>query len=151
MNYLKFIFKCALLILLSTNVIAQKNKTQYIKLPDGAYYPAKEGESYEMTLQSARETYPASFGLVKIPLEKLMDVDWFNQCRAKGVKEVRTEAAIGQLVQACNYQAIPKKCRVFQIKRDILGNESADERTKCVETCANENIYSRNYGDCSKG
>jgi hypothetical protein len=151
MNYKKFIFIFALMITLNTNVIAQKNKTQYIKLPDGAYYQVKEGESYEMALQSARETYPASFGLVKIPLEKLMDVDWFNQCRTKGVREARIEAAIGQIIQACNYQAIPKKCRAFQIKRDILGNESADERVKCVESCASENVYNKNFGECSKG
>ena len=120
-----------------------------ILLPDGNYFPVKEGESAEAAFEAAKKLYPKSFGLMKVADGKQIDLDWFNECKLKAATV--SNSAIGVAIQACRYKAIPKKCRVFNIETDSLGNEKGDERVRCVEECNNANYYSKSIGECSKG
>jgi hypothetical protein len=130
---------------------SQPNKPQYLRLPDGTHIQIKEGESADQAWFQAMRKYPEAFGLVVIPDNKKMDLDWFNTCRATGVKDAKTNAAISQMVAACKHKAVPKKCRVFDLKTDSLGNEVGEERIKCVAQCISANAISKSIGECSKG
>jgi hypothetical protein len=130
---------------------SQSNKPQYLRLPDGSHIQIKEGESADQAWLQAMRKYPEAFGLVVIPDNKKMDLDWFNTCRATGVKDAKTNAAISQMVAACKHKAVPKKCRGFDLKTDSLGNEVGEERIKCVEQCLSANAISKSLGECSKG
>lgn len=144
---MKYIILTLIFILFAPYAVAAK----YIKLPDGSLFPVKEGESYEHALREAQRIYPKPFGLIKLPREKIMDMNWFNQCKSKNIINAKTEAAIVQLTLTCEYQSVPKKCRQFQIERDGMGNESSDARLECVKSCNEANFYSSKVGECSKG
>lgn len=130
---------------------SQPNKPQYLPLPNGKYFEIRGGETPEQALSAAMAQYPSAFGLAVIPDNKKMDLDWFNTCRATGVKDAKTNAAISQMVAACKHKAVPKKCRGFDLKTDSLGNEVGEERIKCVEQCISANAISKSIGECSKG
>jgi hypothetical protein len=140
---------CFLLFLVCLNIQAQQKK--YLPLPDGSSLEVKEGMTAQQAWQQAMRVYPEAFGLKRIDENLVMDVDWFNQCRTRVAREAKTDASLNQMVQACRYQAVPKKCRIFSIKTDKLGNEVADELMTCYQACKESNIYSRTAGECSKG
>ena len=130
---------------------SQSNKPQYLNLPDGNHIQLKDGESPDQAWFQTMRKYPESFGLGRIPDNKKMDLDWFNTCRATGVKDAKTNAAISQMVAACKHKAVPKKCRGFDLKTDSLGNEVGEGRIKCIEQCTSANAISKSIGECSKG
>ena len=93
--------------------------------------------------------YPEAFGSVRIQKQKIMDLDWFNECKLKVA--TNSSASIAAAVQACEYKAVPKKCRIHTIDIDALGNEKGESRIQCVEECNKANYYSKTLGQCSKG
>lgn len=142
---------CMLIFLLTlTNIYAQ-NKKQSVILPDGSYFPIKEGEAPWEALNEARKLYPRAFGLEKIPDNKKFDLTWFNSCRLNSVKEAKTDIAASQMVMSCRELAVPYKCRNFQITKDDVGNEFGSERVQCVEECEKANYFTKTYGECKKG
>jgi hypothetical protein len=122
---------------------------QSVQLPDGGYFPIKEGETPSQALREAMKLYPEAFGNVKVPKQKIMDLDWYNECKLKSA--TTSNASIAAAVQACEYKAIPKKCRIHNIDKDALGNEKGESRIQCVEQCNKANFYSKTLGECSKG
>jgi hypothetical protein len=133
----------------TTNSIAQQKK--YLPLPDGNSVTIRDGESPAGAWLRAQKMYPEAFGFNKIDDNKKMDVDWFNQCRVNVSKEAKTDVALFQMLESCRQQAVPQKCRAFQVKSDTLGNETGDERVKCVEECSRANYYTKTIGECKKG
>lgn len=148
MSKISKLIGCAVLFFVCLNIQAQK---KYLPLPDGNSLEVKEGMTAEQAWAQAMRVYPESFGLKKIDENKIMDVDWFNQCRARVSKEAKTDSALGHMIKTCRYQAVPKKCREYQIKNDKLGNELADELVACYQSCEDSSAYSKSFGDCSKG
>lgn len=144
-----FIFLSVILVLVSP--LAQSQQRKAVQLPDGTWFPIKEGESPQAAMMEALRLYPKSFGTYRIPEDKKLDIDWFNKCRANAVKEAKTDAAINQMILSCKHMAVPKKCRSFEIKNDRLGNEVGEERMQCIEQCSSANYYSKSIGECSKG
>jgi hypothetical protein len=118
-------------------------------LPDGGYFPIKEGETPTQALREAMKLYPQAFGNVRVPKQKIMDLDWFNECKLKAASTA--SASIHAAVQACEYKAVPKKCRIHNVDKDALGNEKADLLIQCVEECSKANYYSKTLGECSRG
>jgi len=122
-----------------------------IELPDGSYFPLREGESVSRALSEARRLYPASFEIT-LPPEKTMDMDWYNDCIQKvSTSPNMSNSALGVAMGACEYKAVPKKCRAFAITKAPNGKESGDARMRCIEECRNANYYSKSVGECSKG
>ena len=122
---------------------------QSVQLPDGGYFPIKEGETPTQALREAMKIYPQAFGNVRVPKQKIMDLDWYNECKLKAASTA--SASIHAAVQACEYKAVPKKCRIHNVDKDALGNEKADLRIQCVEECSKANYYSKTLGECSRG
>lgn len=124
---------------------------QAIQLPDGSYFPLREGESTKDAWLKAQELYPDAFKLA-LPPEKTMDMDWYNDCIQKvSTSPNMSNSALGVAMGACEYKAVPKKCRAFAITKAPNGKETGDARVKCVEQCRNANYYSKSMGECSKG
>lgn len=140
-----------LLILLYCNINSFAQQKKYLPLPDGTSVEVKDGMSPTEAWLRAQKVYPEAFGLKKIDDEKKMDIDWFNECRARVAKEAKTDSALVQMIQSCRHQSVPQKCRAFQVKSDTLGNETGDERIKCVEECSRANYYTKTIGECKKG
>ena len=133
----------------SMTISSQTNAKKAIQLPDGSYFPVKEGESYIQAMNEAMKLYPKAFGQVKVQGQKIMDLDWYNECKLKA--STTSNASILTAIQACEYKAVPKKCRIHNIEKDMMGNEKGDERIQCVEECSRANYYSKSVGECSKG
>jgi hypothetical protein len=121
---------------------------QSVQLPDGTSVTIRAGESPQMAYTRAMNMYPEAFGNVRVPKQKIMDLDWYNECK---LKASTSSASIHAAVQACEYKAVPKKCRVHNVDKDALGNEKADLRIQCVEECNKANYYSKTLGECSRG
>ena len=124
---------------------------QALPLPDGSYVTIREGETPLQTWIRAQAMYPKAFGMESIPENKKYDLDYFNDCKLKIMKEAKTDVALMLAIDSCKYKAIPKKFRAFQIKKDAVGNEKADELIICVEECNKANSISKLFGECSKG
>ena len=139
----------ALLGLFCVKIVAETKTGKFVELPNGSYFPAKEGESVQQTLREANRLYPEAFGNVRVPKQKIMDLDWYNECKLKAA--TTSSASIQAAVQACEYKAVPKKCRLHNVEKDALGNESANARIQCVEECSKANYYSKTLGECSRG
>jgi hypothetical protein len=122
---------------------------QSVQLPDGTYVTIRPGESPLQAYTRAVDMYPEAFGNVKVPKQKIMDLDWYNECKLKAA--TTSSASIQAAVQACEYKAVPKKCRIHNVNKDALGNEKADLRIQCVEECSKANYYSKTLGECSRG
>lgn len=137
------------MFLVSTSLSAQKELS--LPLPDGSFVRIREGETAKAAWIRAQNMYPEAFGFKKIDDANKMDIDWFNDCRTRISKEAKTDAALGQMLASCRHQAVPQKCRGFQVKFDAIGNEVGDERVRCVEECSLANFYSKNLGECKKG
>ena len=147
------IFKQYILItllgLFCVEIVADTKTGKFVELPNGSYFPIKEGETPTQALSEAMKLYPQAFGNVRVPKQKIMDLDWYNECKLKVASTA--SASIHVAVQACEYKAVPKKCRVHNVDKDALGNENADLRIQCVEECNKANYYSKSLGECSKG
>lgn len=139
------------LVVFTSASYSQTNNRQFLRLPDGSSVQIKDGQSADDAWWQAMRNHPKSFGLYVIPETKKMDLDWFNECRANAVKNAKTDSAVGQLVNACRHQAVPKKCRTLEVTKDSLGNEVGEARIQCVEQCSSANIISKKAGECSKG
>ena len=139
----------AICILIANASLADSKSGSYVQLPNGSYYQAKEGQTLQQALRDANQSYPEAFGNVRVEKQKIMDLDWYNECKLKAA--TTSSASIAAAVQACEYKAVPKKCRIHNLKKDALGNESADARIQCVEECNKANLYSKSLGECSRG
>jgi hypothetical protein len=139
----------AISILIANASLADSKNGKYVQLPNGSYYQAKEGQTLQQALRDANQSYPEAFGNVRVPKQKIMDLDWYNECKLKAA--TTSSASIQAAVQACEYKAVPKKCRIHNVEKDALGNESADARIQCVEECSKANYYSKSLGECSRG
>ncbi len=144
-------YRLSLVFLLLTCGYLGSPLAGYIKLPDGKYYEAPEGFSAAQAYAKARQDYPESFGLNKIPQEKKFDATFFNECKLDVVKNTRTVPAMAAGIDVCEKKAVPKKCRVYEVKKDYLGNESGADRIRCVQACSQASVFSRKFGDCSPG
>jgi len=140
-----------ILIFIFLQILSLAYANQYLKLPDGTYYEVKDGVSALDATVEAQRKYPEAYGLFRIDEEKKYDAEWFNDCKQKAAKEVHVDNAMIASIQACKFKAVPKKCRAYQITNDRLGNEVGKERIQCIEDCKNANIYSKTFGECSKG
>ncbi len=145
-SYRKIIISLTWMLLLVSQI---GFAVQSVQLPDGGYFPIKEGETPTQALREAMKLYPQAFGNVRVPKQKIMDLDWYNECKLKAASTAN--ASIHAAVQACEYKAVPKKCRVHNVDKDALGNESADLRIQCVAECSKANYYSKSLGECSRG
>ena len=122
-----------------------------VELPDGTYVAIRDGETPQQAYSRAQKMYPDAFQLT-LPPEKKMDMDWFNDCIHKASTSPNmSNAALRVAVEACEYKAVPKKCRTFAVTKAANGRESGDARGNCVEQCRNANFYSKSVGECSKG
>lgn len=137
--------------LLATAAHAQGEKKQYLPLPDGSAVTIREGETPDQTWARAQRDYPEAFGHIKLDDDKIMDVNWFNECKALAARQTRSDNALVVAIQACAHQAVPKKCRSFAIDADKMGNQIKGGRTECVQACKGANYFSRNIGECSRG
>jgi hypothetical protein len=148
-NFTKYV---ALLITLfiGLNELHAQQK-QYLPLPDGNSVQIRDGESPTGAWLRAQKMYPESFGMKRIDDDKKMDIDWFNECRTRVAKEAKTDTALFHMLQSCSQQAVPQRCRAYSIKSDALGNETGQERVKCIEECSRANYYSKTFGECKKG
>ena len=140
-----------LLLLLVLNLQQVHAEKRYIELPDGSYFEIRKDERPEDAILEAARKYPEAFVIKKIPDSKKYDVDFFNSCKLSAAKSTVSQAAMISAIQACQYKAIPKKCRALSITTDRHGNETGADRVKCVEQCNNANAYSKSLGECSKG
>ncbi len=143
---LKIVYVAVFLFLNLPNAYSQK---QYLPLPDGSSVTIRQGETPEQTWTRAQNMYPEAFGNVRVPKQKIMDLDWYNECKLKAAKT--SNASIAAAVQACEYKAVPKKCRIHNVEKDSVGNEKADLRIQCVEECNKANYFSKTLGECSRG
>ena len=145
--------KFFIFILIFSNIhkVDAKDEGKFLRMPDGNSIQIKPGQTADEAWIQAWSKFPKSFGLYVIPDEKIMDLDWFNECRAKAVKGATIDLAVVQIVKACKYQAVPKKCRNFEISKDYLGNEIGEARIKCVEQCEAAGMFSKRVGECRKG
>jgi hypothetical protein len=138
-----------LFVFASMTISSQTNTKKAIQLPDGTYFPVKEGETAIQAMNEAMKLYPKSFGQVKIQRQKIMDLDWYNECKLKA--STTSNTSILTAIQACEYKAVPKKCRIHNIEKDMLGNEEGNQRIQCVDECNKANFYSKTVGECSTG
>jgi hypothetical protein len=122
-----------------------------VELPDGTYVAIRDGETAQQAYSRAQKMYPDAFQLT-LPPEKTMDMDWYNDCIQKASTSPNmSNSALGVAMGACEYKAVPKKCRAFAITKAPNGKESGDARMRCVEECRKANYYSKSVGECSKG
>jgi hypothetical protein len=142
-----------LVVGLLTLVIACAAQAQekYLPLPDGSYLKLRPGETAREGLSRARESYPQAFIVRKIPDDKKFDVEFYNQCKLEKSRDAKTESALWIVLDSCMQLAIPRKCRKFEIQQDRFGNETGDDRIKCVQECMSANVYSRSVGECRRG
>jgi hypothetical protein len=124
---------------------------KYLQLPSGANIEIKDGETAQQAWFAAMKKYPEDFGLKQLSDGEKFDVDYFNECKLKAAKSTVSQAAMFSAIQACEYKAVPKKCRIFPVTKDSLGNEVGAERTKCVQECTNANAYAKSFVECGKG
>lgn len=127
------------------------SQQMYLPLPDGSSLKIRDGETTEQAWLRASQMYPEAFGFKKLRPGQKYDVDYFNSCKLSAAKSTVGQLAMISAIQACEYKAIPKKCRAFSVNKDTLGNETGADRVKCVEQCNNANPYSKSLGECSKG
>jgi hypothetical protein len=148
-NFIKYVALLITLFIGPNELHAQQKK--YLPLPDGTFLELKEGQSSREAWLKAQTAYPEAFGLKSIDDDKKMDIDWFNECRTRVAKEAKTDTALFHMLQSCSQQAVPQRCRAYSIKSDALGNETGQERVKCIEECSRANYYSKTFGECKKG
>jgi len=149
MHKFKFIYRLLLALTSISFAVVNAHAVQYLPLPDGSSVTIREGETPEQAWARAINMYPQAFGNVRVPKQKIMDLDWYNECKLKAA--TTSNASITAAVQACEYKAVPKKCRIHNIDKDALGNEKGESRIQCVEECNKANYYSKTLGECSKG
>lgn len=114
---------------------------RYLPLPDGSYIEVLPGETPEFAWARAIRKHPEAFGF-EPNTGPTYNLDYFNDCRLKGVEKAKNDAAVGQIVQACMHKATPKKCRAMEKKV---------EQAECFASCGAASYFSKTIGDCSTG
>ena len=123
----------------------------YLPLPDGSSLTVNKGETLDQAWARGIKLYPEAFGLKRLDDSQKFDADYFNSCKLTAAKIATNQLSMLTAIKSCEYMAIPKKCRSHPITTDKLGNEIKAKRTECIVECSRANIYSRKFGECSKG
>lgn len=75
------------------------------------------------------------------------DVTAHSNCVLENSKGSQSPLQANRISQACRHKATPKRCReVSAIPPD---SNSKSPQEICVDKCKSENLYSRQFGECS--